>query len=253
MGLELPPEEGPPPAPAWIVTFTDMMSLLLTFFILLLTFTTSETDKFQQMSGSLSGAFGVGSKSTPPKPQVSRALALTNAAKDNMGEKSPPLRLDEIEQVVYKVQDPKVYKTKISIDEVIQGFRLRLEGIDGAEPYALGTSDLSDNMTEVLKELGKFFHKRDCRIVVECHVDSKTWRAGSFESAAAMTTEVAVKSAHVLEQAGIIPEHIGISPRGDAVPIVPNDSATNRAKNRRIEILLLPNAGDPLFDQKSPQ
>ncbi|MCB0393885.1 MAG: hypothetical protein KDD25_04970, partial [Bdellovibrionales bacterium] len=52
----------PPPsggAPGWIVTFADLMSLLLTFFILLLSFSEMEVTKFKKIAGSLKDAFGV--------------------------------------------------------------------------------------------------------------------------------------------------------------------------------------------------
>ena len=51
--------EGEQGAPMWIVTFSDLMSLLLTFFVLLLSFSTISEEKFNQALMSLQGAFGV--------------------------------------------------------------------------------------------------------------------------------------------------------------------------------------------------
>ena len=61
-GSDPPPDEPPPceeGAPGWVVTFGDMMSLLLTFFILLLSFATMDTVKYKVLSGSIQVAFGV--------------------------------------------------------------------------------------------------------------------------------------------------------------------------------------------------
>ena len=69
-----PPEEAPPceeGAPGWVVTFGDMMSLLLTFFILLLSFATMEKIKYKILAGSIQTAFGVQEVTptfTRPKP-----------------------------------------------------------------------------------------------------------------------------------------------------------------------------------------
>ena len=52
-------DDGPPPTPDWIVTFIDLMSLLFTFFILLLTFSTPRVEKLFELRGSLRGSFGV--------------------------------------------------------------------------------------------------------------------------------------------------------------------------------------------------
>ncbi|MEZ4766111.1 MAG: flagellar motor protein MotB [Calditrichia bacterium] len=52
-------EEAPAGAPLWIVTFSDLMSLLLTFFVLLLSFSSIQEVEFQKALGSLKGALGV--------------------------------------------------------------------------------------------------------------------------------------------------------------------------------------------------
>ena len=59
MAVDIPPEEAKEGAPEWMVTFADMMSLLLTFFVLLLSFSSIEIVKFKAMSGSMKDAFGL--------------------------------------------------------------------------------------------------------------------------------------------------------------------------------------------------
>ena len=64
---KLPPEEPAPAecppcksgAPAWMATFADMATLLMAFFVLLLSFAETEVPKFKQISGSLKAAFGI--------------------------------------------------------------------------------------------------------------------------------------------------------------------------------------------------
>ena len=46
-------------APAWVMTFADLMSLLMCFFVLLLAFSEMDVEKFKQLSGSMKHAFGV--------------------------------------------------------------------------------------------------------------------------------------------------------------------------------------------------
>ncbi|HUW30889.1 MAG TPA: flagellar motor protein MotB [Planctomycetota bacterium] len=58
--MSLGKEPDPPrPVPVWLVTFSDVMSLLLTFFVMLLTFSTQDREQFDKASGSLRGAMGV--------------------------------------------------------------------------------------------------------------------------------------------------------------------------------------------------
>ena len=60
MSEEAPPEEeADAGAPAWVMTFADLMSLLMCFFVLLLAFSEMDVQKFKQLSGSMKAAFGV--------------------------------------------------------------------------------------------------------------------------------------------------------------------------------------------------
>ena len=62
MAIPTQPEAAKKGAPDWMVTFADMMSLLLTFFVLLLSFSNIEIVKFKTMAGSLRDAFGLRSE-----------------------------------------------------------------------------------------------------------------------------------------------------------------------------------------------
>lgn len=76
-GDEPQPEECPPckgGAPAWMATFADMATLLMAFFVLLLSFAETEVPKFKQISGSLKAAFGI--EKIVPKITVPMARSL---------------------------------------------------------------------------------------------------------------------------------------------------------------------------------
>ena len=59
MSDEAPPQEEDAGAPAWVMTFADLMSLLMCFFVLLLSFSEMDLQKYKQVAGSMKNAFGV--------------------------------------------------------------------------------------------------------------------------------------------------------------------------------------------------
>lgn len=62
-------DEAPAGAPAWVITFADLMSLLLTFFVLLLSFSSTQTAKFEAIACAMKNALGLRSEldlSDPP-------------------------------------------------------------------------------------------------------------------------------------------------------------------------------------------
>jgi len=54
-----PPEIEEPSAPFWLTTFSDMVTLLMVFFILILSFSTIELEKFKGAMSSMKGALGI--------------------------------------------------------------------------------------------------------------------------------------------------------------------------------------------------
>jgi chemotaxis protein MotB len=62
--------EGKAGAPEWMVTYSDVISLLVTFFVMLLTFSTQDKEKFDKAKGSLQGALGIGLEEVGRLPQA---------------------------------------------------------------------------------------------------------------------------------------------------------------------------------------
>lgn len=245
---------GLPPVPGWYVSFTDMASLLMCFFIMMATFSTAETEKFNQMSGALSGAFGTLSTSSGrAKPEVMDPLNVGNNPKDNGGERATPLRRDAAEDIVRGIQKTTDYDLKIDLMDVVGGFRLKVLKGDAREYFKLGTADLTEETEVLLREIALFFKSLPVRIVVETHVDSLTWNFGGFASADDLSERLAVRAAKVLEEAGFVPENVAVAPKGDRSPASPSgrsETATARRENRRIELLVLNISDDPVFSER---
>ena len=67
--MKEPEHTGLRPVPIWMVSFADLLSLLVTFFVMMLTFSTADRENFEKASGSLRGALGVTSPNVAGLPQ----------------------------------------------------------------------------------------------------------------------------------------------------------------------------------------
>lgn len=247
MSVPKPPEEPPAGAPAWIVTFTDMMSLLLTFFVLLLTFTTKNTGKLSRMSGALRAQFGGIGDVGIVRRAVMTPDTVGKGPQGEQGNTAPFLRQDFEGELSDRVQDKAAFKTQLTFDDVLEGVRLKVHLDGGAEIFRLGTADLEENARDVLTEMGDFMRTQRVRIVIEVWVDGKTWKFSSMRDPWDLTAAQAQSVAEVLEKAGMIPELIAIAPKGEIATERPNETAVERAKNRRVELIVMPLDMDPLF------
>ena len=247
MSRNAPADEAPKGAPMWIVTFTDMISLLLTFFIMLLTFSSMEEEKFKQATGSLQGAFGVLMEGRRSRPDTAKTNRVHFRKTDHDGTTDPSDRRDEVEDAITAIQARDIFNVEISRADMIEGTRLEIRPRPGSELFELGTDRPTDWTRQTPTEIGRMFKSRRCRVVVEAHVDALTWKVRRHASADALTRAMAQRAAEILVEAGMIPELVGSAPMGSAHPVASNDEPEGRYANRRLDILVIPHEKDPLF------
>jgi chemotaxis protein MotB len=122
---------GPPPTPKWIVTFTDLMSLLLTFFILLLTFSTPRKEKLYELRGSIKGTFGIFADAkddrdtfiSPSERRIGRDQR--NPFAPAQPPRFRPLEVHEPNAVLMKLKDQS--GDELLVDAIDEGYRIRIK------------------------------------------------------------------------------------------------------------------------------
>lgn len=234
-------------APMWIVTFTDMISLLLTFFIMILTFSSMEEEKFQQATGSLSGAFGVITNlRMRSKPDVTETAHAIFRDQDRDGPSDPSIRDDVVKRKIKQVQDRDLFNVHLEARDVVEGTRIEVKPENNRELFDLGTDRPTRHTNRVLVEIAKMFATLPVRLVVETHVDDRIWKA-RYESADDLSRLMALSAAQILEDSGIAAERVGIAPKGSRFPVTTNDKADGRYANRRLVILVIPHSKDEAY------
>lgn len=242
--------ERPKGAPMWIVTFTDMISLLLTFFIMILTFSSMEEEKMQQATGSLSGAFGVMSDpGRPPRTETQKSLTYKFRERDREGVSDPSLRPSKVKDAIRKVQDKLKYNVAIETVDLERGMLIDLKSNGDEEIFILGTSKINPWASSLLREIAIMFRDLPMRICVETHIDAKTPELID-EDPRTLTLEMALSAASLIVKQGFAPERVSASPMGDFYPIASNDKPLDRFRNRRLRIRVLPTWQDEIIREK---
>ena len=124
------PKEPPPPScPEWMVTFSDVISLLVTFFVLILTFSTLEIEELEKITGSLKGSFGV---LTPDyksnKSDLLHRGEIKTDREREKGAKIPFMRdiedlMEDLERLAVMLR-PGV---ELKINRIDEGLRIRID------------------------------------------------------------------------------------------------------------------------------
>lgn len=214
---------------SWALSYGDMMTLLLTFFILLVSFSTIELVKFRKAMGSLRGALGVLMEQDGDAVQ-SDAHSLNS--QPMLKEEILLQALSEIEEKVFKMDAGA--DMDIQIDKQGVGFRLNNELL-----FELGSATITPSFRRVLYQIGLLIKRFSCQVRVEGHTDDLPIQTALFPSNWELSAVRAVSIVRFfVEEMGLQPDRFMAAGYGEFRPIVPNDSPQNRQKNRRVEIYL---------------
>lgn len=232
---EPPGDEGLPP---WMATFADMVTLLLCFFVLLLSFAEQSETKYRDALGSIKGAFGV-REIRAVTEDMSQFDTTSQATKDMAASISHDERLllgvvMRIKSMLEKEDEKIKNGTGVSADR--DGVIFSADAAALFEPYS---ADLTPESTKILDKVISVLKEYKLSIVVRGHTDDQPVHSKRYPS----NWELSAARAAVALNYIITKGHIEIN-RAKAVgyadtrPAVPNDSVENRRKNQRVEFYL---------------
>lgn len=222
--------ECPKPCAAWMATFSDLCTLLLTFFVLLISMASFEPVKFKMTSESLQGAFGV-LESFPTVP-IHPVVAIPKKTGDEQKRKQSLQDAKKIKEVV----ESKNLDDAVKVEVTETGIAIMLRDPVG---FASGSADLKEQGKSILGDVGEIIKKNDgLKVRVEGHTDdvpiSGRYRSNWELSSARSLSVVELLS----KETGIQPQNMSAVGYGEFRPIMPNTSPENRSKNRRIQIFV---------------
>ncbi|MBE9532718.1 MAG: flagellar motor protein MotB, partial [Proteobacteria bacterium] len=256
------PPEG---LPAWLGTFADLMSLLMCFFVLLLSFAEMDALKYKMVVDSLDNAFGVQREIAAneiPKgtsiiaqefsPGEPKPTPLKEIRQDTMDETKDDLKVMVDATEVAKQQAEEIEKEAEEFKEALEGeiteglidvetqlnrivIRIREKG-----SFQSGDARLNSGFIPILVKIKDVLVKTNGQLAVAGHTDEIPINTPRYRSNWELSTSRATSVVHELLRSGEIPpERFVLEGYADTQPLVPNDSSINRARNRRVEIIVL--------------
>ena len=256
--------ENPAGTPApWMATFSDLMNLLLCFFVLLFAMSSIDETKFEELANVLSSRlnFFTGGSSSIGEGQLigTGASQLTQLDQyvNSMGQKSEetdgeePRDLEEKVEELNRQESEEIYDevstltsqydldqyTEIGVDEV--GGRYVTIEIGGNYLYSSGSAELTQDALSIFSRIGDILKNYDgYRIAVIGHTDNvPVRRGGKYDSNMELSSaRASVAARYLIESKGIDQTKIEWTGKGEYSPIADNSTEEGRTQNRRIEI-----------------
>jgi len=260
-------------APAWVMTFADLMSLLMCFFVLMLSFSEMDVQKFKQIAGSMKHAFGVQRdvqfKKIPkgtsivaqefspgkptPTPLKEMRQSTTDETKNNLNftdSTSKKLTKEAAEQIQKEAEKRIQAQAKALSDALQKELKRGLLEIETVKDeivlrirekgsFSSGSAKLQKSFYPVLKKIGKALNDVDGKIVVAGHTDNIPISTRKYSSNWLLSAARSATVVHQLIKIGkLTSSRVQIRAHAENEPIAPNNTNQNRAKNRRVEIIV---------------
>jgi len=239
-----------------MATFADLMSLMMCFFVLLLSFSEMDVQKYKQLAGSMKAAFGVqqeveatsiplgtsiiAQEFSPAQPE---ATVVNEVRQQTMDEMKQNLKVEEAAKAEDKAEELKeMLKKEISEglleistieDQVI--IRIQEKG-----SFESASAKVSPGFRGTLNKISNALNQVEGKIIVAGHTDNIPIQTYEFPSNWVLSAARAAAVADAMTREDQIdPNRVEIRAYGENKPIDSNDTAMGRAANRRVEIIVL--------------
>jgi len=216
----------------WLITYADLITLLLAFFIMMYTFSTQDARKYQEVSDRLKNIFTGGS-----------GVLKSGSAADSKkmeGQDGSVGAVDiekELENEVAAISGALGQEHKVSVFRDERGIVIRT--MDTAL-FDEGKAALKETAIVAMRKIVPTIEKSKRNLMIEGHTDNVPINTAEFKSNWELSTRRATEVVrHLIEKYDFPAQRISASGYAEFKPVADNDTPKHRALNRRIEIILL--------------
>ena len=272
--------------PEWLVTFADLMSLLVCFFVLIISFSIQDKEKLQVVAGSMREAFGVREvarkagmieiEGAPIREYVKSVSSIADESKDSdydsvrqdeRSKQGPEANTHDIErneirqtkqfalaaaslrQAFEEMPEILEISDNIMIEVTPEGLHIQLIDQDGRSMYPQGSSEPYPRTHRLLAKMVPVLRKLPNRIAVTGHTDASKLYGRSDYTLWDLSSDRARSARKIMARAGMPHDRFfTIAGKADSDPLFPEDPFL--AANRRISILVMTEAPPLPTDMK---
>lgn len=217
----------------WLLTYADLITLLMVFFVMLFAMSKTDTKKFNELAGSLRRAFNVNVLQGAQPPSI--LPADSGAIGPTPDEQQALQRVNQLIQQF--TNENQISKDQISAHITKDGVAVT---VSGALLFYNGTNQIKPDGILLLQKLGTYLKTVPNGVRVEGHTDDIPVDSAQYPTNWELSAARAVSvTRFLIEQEGIVPQRLSAVGFGQFQPIVPNDTRADRETNRRAVIVIL--------------
>lgn len=228
-----------PGAPLWMVTYSDMVTLLLAFFVLLFSFSELDTMRFRSIMLAFQASVGVLDGGMRLVQDDTAIQGRTDFDLQDINWNRPELQqqLSDVHTIIQAFLTQRDFGDTMQVALTERGVTVRFAD---RVLFDLGKAELKSEALAVLSELAGLLETIPNHVRVEGHTDDLPINNERFPSNWELSTARATTVLrYLVEEHGMAPDSLSAAGYGEYRPIEDNATAENRAQNRRVDIVLL--------------
>ena len=224
-------------SPGWMVTFSDLSTLLLTFFVLLLSMSTMDKKTFKSMFHNFTASCGIlyfKEYGEIYRPKMVLMQALSEKLKDSLVVK----RADESPRDIISPKEEKSFE-ETGNSLVVENFRGGFKLVFGHKMlFPSGSAEIQDEIKPLLAKIGSFMRNSDYQVYIDGHTDNVAMRGGKYSSNSELSLARAYNlMEYFVTKENISPLSIALAGYGELHPVTSDNTPEGRSKNRRVEMI----------------
>lgn len=238
----------------WLLSYSDFITLLMIFFIIMYASSTMDKKKWVQIQSSFALTLGGGKNVIDPSQQLANTTDLNNASAPSKTADNKPQPTEDASQKQIENEQNEMQKIKEQLDKYLSDNGIRTGVITEITERGLqvslsdtvlfdsGSANIKTDSISKLVQIGKIINQMDNYIRIEGHTDNVPISTAQFKSNWELSVIRATTVTELLiEKSLISPNKISPAGYGDTRPIADNSTDQGRSKNRRVNIILLSN------------
>ncbi|MEW6045932.1 MAG: OmpA family protein [Bacillota bacterium] len=223
-------------APQWMVTYSDMVTQLLAFFVILFSISSVDVQRFQELLSAFRASVGI----LETGRTFQRETVVGNppiAISPNLAGQGSQAQLEQVYRELSGVLEAENVSADVQLVPEERGLVVRMAD---RVLFDLGKADLRPESQRVLSVVAGVLKRIPNPVRVEGHTDNLPIHNERFPSNWELSTARATTVVrYFIEKHGLEPRRLSAAGYGEYHPLVPNTSAANRQKNRRVDVVIL--------------
>ncbi|WP_160683470.1 flagellar motor protein MotB [Clostridium sp. C2-6-12] len=225
---------------AWLLPYSDMLTLLLALFIVMFAMGQTDSAKLQAMSKSFNIIFAGGSGVM--QRDGSSMIPMESEGGEGNGtgvynSKTEEDKMTEIKKMLEQEIGKEGYSDKVKVNLTSEGLEITIQD---AVLFKSGEAEIRSDVSPLLSKLSDMLHDLENKVKIVGHTDNVPIKNARFPSNWELSATRAINVMnYMVTSTGITANRASIEAHGEYMPKYDNNTEEGRAKNRRVEIIVI--------------